>query len=489
MALDHDGPYPAELLLAALSDAALTVDGAGRVTGCNAAAVHRFGFDGDAAAGRRPEDLAGGPISGAVRLPLEPGGAYRELIVWPDGGLASTDMIRLQREDAMGRLAGGISHDLNNMASIVSLASMLDGDPAVPVDLQDTARLLRREAERTLRIIRGLLEVARHRQPSVASIALGPLVRESIELAGYALIAVDVRVSVPDALPHVEVDAYALRQAILAITINAIEAMGGQWVGKPQASGRLRVIGRTVDDEAGVHVRLSFEDAGPPVPVASQPFLFADDPPAATPRAGRDLAAARALIASFGGRLAYEALPDGNRFVVELPVAGRAETAPGPARRAVTGGGLAAGAGRREPAATLSAPAATAVPQAAGLPAGTVLICDDEAYIRVLLVRVIEKAGYRVLEAAGGLDALDQLEGESVDLIIADQRMAGMTGIELYHAVSERHPDLRSRFVLMSGDPSGAELVSLAAETGIGVLGTPFDFGRVEALVRETIGT
>jgi len=486
MALDHDGPYPAELLLTALSDAALTVDGAGTVTGWNAAAAHRFGFDGGAAAGRRPEDLTGGPLAGVVRLALEPGGAYRELIVWSDAGPASSDMIRLQREDAIGRLAGGISHDLANpLGAILALASMLDGEPGLPADLQASARMLRAEAERTLRIVRGLLEVARQRPAVLTTLALGPLVRETIELTRYPLTMVDLRVSVPDTLPHVVANVSALRQAILAVAINAVEAMGGQWEGKPQAVGRLRVSGRTVDDDAGVHVRLAIEDGGPAVPEASRPYLFADDPPAGTPRAGRDLAAARALIASFGGRLVHEAIPDGNRFVLELPVAGRADAAPEPARRAVTGGGLRARAGTREPAPAGSVLAATV----GHPPAGTVLICDDEAYIRVLLVRVVERAGYRALEAAGGHDALERLAGEPVDMVIADQRMAGMTGIELYRAVAVRHPDLRSRFILMSGDPGGAELVSFAAEAGIGVLGKPFDFGRVEALIRETIRT
>jgi CheY-like chemotaxis protein len=495
MAFDRGGSSPAQLLLAALSDAAVTVDGAGRVSAWNAAALHRFDLEGDGALGRRPEELAGGPLAGVMRLPMEPGGSFRELIVWPADGVAQGDMVRLQREDALGRIAGGISHDLkNSLGSIGMLSSLVSTEPGMPPDLRDSARLLQDEADRTLRIIRTLLEVTRHRPPEVTNVPLGPLVRETVELAHASLANVALRITVPETLPHVATDASLLRRAILALTLNAIEAMGGRWDRtEPRASGRLHISARLVDDPEP-RMRLAIEDGAAPVPEASRPYLFADDPAPGNPRGGRDLAAAQALITAAGGRLRYETAPDGNgnRFVVDLPVTARLEADTTPRRRAGgVAGGLAGAVGGVVGAGVSGAGVVGAAP---GLDptrgprsSGTVLVCDDEAYIRVLLVRVIERTGYRAVEATGGHEALERLAGERVDMVIADQRMLGMSGVELYHAVAALHPDLRTRFVLMSGDPGSAELVALAADTGVGVIGKPFDFERIGTLIRETI--
>jgi signal transduction histidine kinase/CheY-like chemotaxis protein len=482
MALDLDGPHPTQLLLSGLRDAAVTVDGAGRITAWNAAAALRFGVDGDASRGRRPEDLAGDPLTGVVRLRLEPGAPHRELIVWPACASTDADVVRLQREDAIGRLAGGIAHDLaNSLGAIVTFSTFLDGEPGLPADLQGSARMLRDSVDRTLRVVRGLLEVARHRPPAITSFALGPLVRETIELAHAPLATVEVRVNVPDALPHVTTDPWRLRQAVLALTVNAIEAMGGRWgSGGLQASGRFRVSGRLVDGEAPL-VRLAIEDGGPAIPESARTHLFVADPPAGTPRAGRDLATAAWLMAACGGRLIHEAVPDGNRFVIELPVAGRREITPEPMRWVGSGAGLAEVAVARQAAAT---EAATALGSRVGT---TVLVCDDEESIRVLLARVIERSGFRAIQASGGVEALERLADDQVDMVIADHHMAGMTGVELYRAVATRHPDLRRRFVMMSGDPDSDELVTLAADAGIGLLGKPFAFERIGTLIRETL--
>ena len=488
MAFDRGGSSPAQLLLAALSDAAVTVDGAGLVSGWNAAAMRRFNLDGDGALGRRPEDLAGGPLAGVMRLPMQPGGSFRELIVWPADGVADAAMLRLQRDDALGRIAGGVSHDIqNSLGSISMLSALVSSEPGMPPDLRESARMLQDEADRTLRVIRSFLEVARHRPPELTAIALGPVVRETVDLAHASLANVALRVTVPDTLPHVGTDASGFRRAVLALTLNAIEAMGGRWDRTdPLASGRLHISARLVDGAEPL-VRLAFEDGAAAVPEASRPHLFADDPAPGTARAGRDLATAWALITAAGGRLTYEPVPDGNRFVVDLPVAARPEAETTPQRRA---GGVAGGlAGAISGVAGGGAFGAARGPEPTLLPrsARTVLVCDDEAYIRELLIRLIERTGYRAVEATGGDDALERLACERVDMVIADQRMAGMSGVELYHAVAARHPDLRTRFILMSGDPGSAELVALAADAGVCVIGKPFDFERIGTLIRETI--
>ena len=71
---------------------------------------------------------------------------------------------------------------------------------------------------------------------------------------------------------------------------------------------------------------------------------------------------------------------------------------------------------------------------------GTILVVDDEQVVRSALSRVLEESGYRVLTAENGEEALGRLQDEGVGVIISDQHMPGMTGIDLLKLVRVRHP-------------------------------------------------
>jgi CheY-like chemotaxis protein/signal transduction histidine kinase len=445
MALDIGGPNPLARLLAGIADAAVVVDEAGLVTGWNDAARDRFALQAEAARGRPLAEVVGsGPP--AVRLSLGPDAGGGELLAWRAGRVGSAptaDDIELQKADALGRLAGGISHDLaNRLGGSQGLLSLLATDARLPYDARKDANDLARELERGLLITRGLLAVARHRPPPAASVLVGPLVRETLELTANAMLNVDDQVAVLDELPAVDVDETRFRQALLAVTLNAIEAMGGEWTrGGAEARGQLRVSGGVVGEGDAGRVRLTFEDDGAAVPEAERDALFGGG----GGRATRDLAVAHALIAACGGRLAYEPLPDGNRLVVELPLA-------------------------------------SADPP-------TVLLCDDEDLIRGLLVRVLQAAGYRTVEASGGPEALERLETDAIDLVIADHGMPGMTGVELYRRAVERRPLLRTRFIITSGDPGTADLVALTDRDGVPIIEKPFlPASKVTDAVRRLLG-
>lgn len=443
MALDIGGPNPVAQLLAGLADAAVVVDEASLVTGWNDAARDRFALQAEAARGRPLAEVVGsGPP--AVRLPLGPDAGGGELLVWRAGRVGSAptaDDIELQKADALGRLAGAISHDLvNPLGTVENVASLIATESRLPADLRELARLLPGEAAKSLRIIKALLTVARNRPPAIEPVLVGPLVRETLELTHLPLLNVDKRVTIPDELPQVDTDPSRLRQAVLAITLNAIEALGGGWAPGVEARGQLRVSGGVVGEGDAGRVRLTFEDDGAAVSEAERDALFGGG----GGRATRDLAVAHALIAACGGRLTYEPLPDGNRLVIELPLASADQP--------------------------------------------TVLVCDDEGLIRGLLVRVLQAAGYRTVVASGGPEALERLETDAIDLVIADHGMAGMTGIELYRRAVERRPLLRTRFIITSGDPGTADLVELTDREGVPIIEKPFDHQLVTDTVRRLLG-
>jgi nitrogen-specific signal transduction histidine kinase len=464
---DAEGRTPASPILAAIQDAAASIDGSGLVSGWNAAAAERFGLSAAEVLGRPLVDLHLAEPSdprALARLPLSERAGGGTLLVWTAArDTLPPEALQLQKAQVLGRLAGPVSHDLAQpLGAILSLASYLGFDADVPEDLRGSAALLRGEADRTLRMVRSLLEIVRTRDADPRGVALEPIVRGILELESGLLINVATVVSIPDSLPEVHADPARLRQVVLTLTMNAIGALGSD-----QARGHLTV---TAQVAAGVEpraIRLVIEDSAPVVPEAERPSLFAAFPAVevqARPFA-RDLAAAAHLVALDGGRLWHEPLEAGNRFVVEMLAESRAAE-----RSAPAGDG------------------SMSDPRGSDRPPVTVLVCDDEASIRVLIVRMLEREGIRAIEAASGEEALHLVADATVTAVMADHRMAEISGVELYTRAIAVRPDLAGRFLMMSGDAGDAELTEFAQATGLRILSKPFAIGALPAAMRTLAG-
>jgi two-component system, cell cycle sensor histidine kinase and response regulator CckA len=116
----------------------------------------------------------------------------------------------------------------------------------------------------------------------------------------------------------------------------------------------------------------------------------------------------------------------------------------------------------------------------------SVLVVDDEAAVRRFAVRVLQREGYEVLEAADGLEALEMLRAGkvTVDLIVSDIVMPRMNGVELMHAVTESDP--RIPVVLMSGYATAA-LSELGIATPCSIVPKPFPAERLLAEVHRCV--
>ncbi len=502
MTLDHGdagSSHPLPELLAALADAAVLVDAEGLVTAWNDAAAARLGLS-PVDRGQPVVEVAaraGEPLGGRVPAPGDPypiglaGGAGAVLLVWPAGaggpvddepdpGAPGPDDVALQKGDALGRVAGGVLHDVSGkFTALLGYAALVASDPKVPDDLREFSSDLEAEAGAALDLIRATLQFARHWPPQAELVSLGPLVADEVRLLGHATINMEQRVNVPAGLPQVEADPALLRQAVLSLLINAVEAQGGEWGrGAERAYGRLIVSGRELQDEGGHRVRLAVEDGGPALTASAGARLFAApaaagaradgpevDPDATSARAGRDLRVAAALIERVGGRLFHEPVPNGNRLVVELPVAGTALSA----------------LPRQGDAVADPQPSA----QAAG---AQVLVCDDEQLIRGLMVRMLERHGLGAIEARDGREAAAILASRRVEAVIATHRMPDMSGPELFELAVGHQPALAARFILTTGDAGDADVAAFAARTGVPVVLKPFDNAKLIALVRGAIG-
>ncbi|HEU0234922.1 MAG TPA: PAS domain S-box protein [Candidatus Limnocylindrales bacterium] len=383
-----------------------------------------------------------------------------------------SELIHAQKMEAIGQLVAGVAHELNNpLASIVAFSQLLRRDPRLPADLQGDADLLVAEADRTRRIVQNLLDFARQRRPERHPTHLRRLVESVLDLQSYSIAAgrIEVVVEIADTVPLVAVDRAQLQQVLLNLTLNAIQAIRS--TGEP---GSIRITAAAAAGPDGAAVRLEVSDGGPGVPPENRdrlfvPFFTTKEPGEGT---GLGLPVSFGIVASHGGTLSFEPGPGGRgaTFVVTLPVEDATADA---------GTGAAdAGTGAAEP----EAPSPVAASPAA------VLVLDDEPSIRAFLGKALQSAGFEPIVVATGADAIAAVRDRpSIAAVLCDYRMAGMNGTEVHERLVAIRPDLRDRFVFMSGDVLNAELASFAAANGATLLAKPFDLDTVQQTVRAVV--
>jgi PAS domain S-box-containing protein len=464
----------------------------------------------------------------------------------------TNELVQAQKMEAIGSLVSGVAHELNNpLAAIIAFSQLLRGDPRLPEDMKHDAGLLVQEADRTRRIVQGLLDFARQRPPERRRTSIATLVRSVLELQSYALSTNRVQVveDIPDDLPEVDLDRAQMQQVLLNLTINAIQAIRSRdlsgpahlWITaalvKPE-----RPFSRSAAERLGrerPRVRITIRDDGPGVPEETRsrlfiPFFTTKQPGEGT---GLGLSVSFGIVAAHGGTLWYEPGPGnvGSSFIVELPVHARPAkeaqdaAAAGPLDEATTVAD--AGAPRPRPVrvahrrlpATRETAAATGVDAGPDIPAGVggaaastrdqaaaglspadgasavgalepapvarprILALDDEGSIRTFLKKVLALAGMDCDPYQDGAQALEALRVVVYDAMLIDHRMAGMNGTEFYEAAARLRPELADRAVFMSGDVLNPDLRGFATERGIRLLAKPFDIEAVTRVVREAI--
>jgi PAS domain S-box-containing protein len=323
-----------------------------------------------------------------------------------------------QKLEAMGQLTGGVAHDFNNL--LTPIIGGLDMVQRRGLGGERDRRLIDgalQSAERARTLVQRLLAFAR-RQP----LQSGP-VDVRVLIAGMAdLVAstsgprVEVSIETPPDLPHAQADANQLELAILNLSVNARDAMPQGGALKISAAAERIASGHRSALPAGEFIRLSVADTGTGMDEATlgraiEPFFSTKGRGRGT---GLGLSMAHGLASQLGGALLISSAPgQGSTVDLWLPVSTER-----------------AGAAR----------SVDAAPAESG-PAGVALLVDDERHARLSTAHMLAELNYEVLEAASGEDAVRLLEaGRSVDLLVTDQLMPGMSGVELAQAFRLRRP-------------------------------------------------
>jgi PAS domain S-box-containing protein len=221
--------------------------------------------------------------------------------------------------NALGAIAAGIAHDLNNPLAIISsrselMLSLLDtGNP----DLREDLEVLRRNAERASRIATGLLTLAAQRSTEREPININELIETTVLLIGgeFRRSNIEVVTSLDRNLPPVQGDPTSLQRVLMNLVMNAHDAM--------PAGGKIRITSAPAPDQAGM-LQLSVADTGAGIPAEVLPKLFDIFFTTKASGTGLGLWLARRTLREHGGNIEVESEPGkGTKFTLTLPTMAR----------------------------------------------------------------------------------------------------------------------------------------------------------------------
>jgi two-component system, cell cycle sensor histidine kinase and response regulator CckA len=378
-----------------------------------------------------------------------------------------TQLHQAQKMDAVGRLAGGVAHDFNNMLAVILSYSHLlamglpEGDPT-RIDLDE----IRKAGERAASLTRQLLAFSRKQVLEPRPVDLNEVITQMDKML-RRLIGEDIELStVPDEnAAAVSVDPGQMEQVLMNLAVNARDAM-------PQG-GKLTIeTARVHIDETlakqhfglkpGPHVMLAVSDTGTGMDRATQARIF--EPFFTTKEKGKGTGLGLSTVfgivkQSGGGIWCYSELGKGTTFKIYLPrIEGSAESV-------------------ARPGVALSTLRGTE----------TILLVEDEEQVRTVAHEVLKRSGYHVIDAKNAGEALLTCEQstENIELLLTDVVMPQMSGPEVAKRLVATRPGMK--VLCMSGYTDEAIVNHGFLGEGVAFLQKPFTPEGLARKVREVL--
>jgi len=372
-----------------------------------------------------------------------------------------------QKLESIGRLAGGVAHDLNNLLSpVLGYSELMLTDSQLSASHQKAAKTILDAGIRARDLVRQLLAFSRKQTLSFESVDINQVIKNFQPLL-YRTIREDITLtlSLSPAPQPVLADIGQLGQVILNLAVNAADAMPGGGNLIIETSRQSLDASYTKHHQGiapGTYVLLSVSDTGIGMDAETIEYIF--EPFFSTKGdrgTGLGLATVYGIVKQHGGNVWVYSEPDkGTTFKICLPVA---ETA-GPA-----------------------APETERIGEPPVSGSETILLAEDNDQVRELASTVLETGGYTVLAARDGKEALKTAAAHNgpVHLMLTDVIMPGMNGRELYDEIRRGHPHIK--VIYMSGYTADVIAHHGILEPGIEFLQKPFTVQSLAARVRQVL--
>ena len=379
-----------------------------------------------------------------------------------------SQFLRSQRMETIGRLVGGIAHDLGNLLvpillGVKVLTRRFGDDPKA----ERTLSMIQKSAERGSDMVEQVLAFARGVEGERVALQSGAIIEEVEKITGETFPErVTVETDVQDDLPQIVGDATQIQQVLMNLSVNARDAMpdGGTLSLRAYPTDVTDADAkRTIDAEPGRYVCIEVADTGTGIPddvvdKIFEPFFSTKPEGEGT---GLGLSTAYSIVKSHDGFIDVQSEQgEGTTFRVHLPIAEEESTRRSPRESAEP----------REGAGEL------------------VLVVDDEEFILDTARDTLDAVGYQTLTADGAEAALEIMKerGDEVDVVITDLRMPHINGFDLIRALRADHPDLP--IVAASGLADGRtdEAVEAGAQT---FLAKPFTAEKLQSALQDVLQT
>ena len=368
--------------------------------------------------------------------------------------LAEEHLLRVQRMESIGTLAGGIAHDLNNILFPVLMGvEMLEDNEPLSESGRKWVSLIRENAERGAELVRQVLSFARGIEGSRVPIQLRYITKDLINVLRETLPkSVALKYDIEPRLWVVTADQTQVHQVLMNLSVNARDAM-------PEGGTLTIALSNEVIDESyhrmnpearpGRYVLITVEDTGHGMSPATLERIF--DPFFTTKEVGKGtglgLSTALSIVEAHDGFLDVKSEVDkGTRFSIYFPAAEKDESVTAPA----TGETAPEGTNR------------------------LILVVDDEADILEITRSALEKAGYRALTASEGAEGIAMFADNkaAVEAVITDVAMPLIDGPTMVRAIRKIDPE--AKIIAMSGLFGAAQTTSLQDAGVRGFLTKPF---------------
>jgi signal transduction histidine kinase len=369
-----------------------------------------------------------------------------------------------QKMEAVGQLTGGVAHDFNNLLTVIRgnlqlVADAVKGDERLE-RLIDAAE---KGVERGEKLTSQLLAFARKQALHPQLCNVNSLLKEFDILAGRMLgDSIELEIELDPAIWSCEIDSTQFTSALLNLVANAGDAMpsGGNVVIRTDNvildDGALPSAG---DGKAGAYVMVSVQDNGtgmPPEVVAraAEPFFTTKEVGKGT---GLGLSQVYGFAKQSDGFLSIESQAGtGTTVSLYLPRAeGTAVETDAAAEEASAGGNE------------------------------TILIVEDDDDVRGVAVEALSSRGYRTREARSGIEAINVLKEDAVDLMLTDAIMPGMSGAELMVEARRFRPNLK---LLLTSGYSAFEADLADCPENVPLLKKPYNLAELYRVIREVLG-